>query len=130
MLFVASIGIAFWLYSNNMRRVLEIHRARAQAEAERTIVVSLFPDIVREQLLLEGAEAKNTALKNQARLKKFGDVPEDETSGSIPSRLTSEGLFGSKPIADYHPECSLMFADLKGFTAWREFGERAESLLC
>ena len=123
MLLVASIGIAYWMYANNMRRVIEIYQAKVQAEAERTIVANLFPENVRERLL-EGTEAKNLALKQQTR--SYGGIAGTKgshvrRSGSITQldsimgnknrkldqqpfdHLTSEGLFGSKPIADFHP---------------------------
>ena len=32
--------------------------------------------------------------------------------------LTSETIFGSRPIAELHPYTTVMFADLDGFTAW------------
>lgn len=119
MLFVASIGIAIWMYTN-MRRVVDIYKAKAEAEAERTIVANLFPENVRERLL-RGAEAQNAMNKEKARMKPFGRVP--EIASAVNDPLTSEGLFGSKPIADFHPEATLMFADLKGFTAWSSVRE-------
>ena len=32
--------------------------------------------------------------------------------------LTSEGVFGSKAIADFFPYTTIMFCDLVGFSAW------------
>jgi hypothetical protein len=120
MIFVASVGIAIWMYTN-MKRVVDIYRAKIQAEAERAIVANLFPENVRKRLL-QGAEAKNAALKERAQNKKLGIAPESRKYDN----LTSEGLFGSKPIADFHPEATLMFADLVGFTAWSSVREPSQ----
>lgn len=113
MLFVASIGIAIWMYTN-MRRVVDIYKAKQEAEAERTIVANLFPENVRERLL-RGAEVQNS-IQKKANGRKTGGLSGSAKHSFDP--LSSEGLFGSKPIADFHPEATLMFADLKGFTAW------------
>lgn len=120
MLFVASIGIAIWMYTN-MKRVVDIYKAKAEAEAERTIVANLFPENVRERLL-RGAEVQNARAKDHARLRQFGA----RTDRGSQDPLSSEGLFGSKPIADFHPEASLLFADLKGFTAWSSVREPSQ----
>lgn len=120
MIFVASVGIAIWMYTN-MKRVVGIYRAKVQAEAERAIVANLFPENVRKRLL-QGAEAKNAAIKERARNKRLGLAPQRKTYDN----LTSEGLFGTKPIADFHPEATLMFADLVGFTAWSSVREPSQ----
>lgn len=111
MLFVASVGIAIWMYTN-MKRMVDVYKAKAEAEAERTIVANLFPENVRERLL-RGTEAQNAIRKENAKLRQFGAIKEVHDDP-----LSSEGLFGSKPIADFHPEATILFADLVGFTAW------------
>lgn len=108
MLFVASVGIALWMHTN-MKRMVDVYRAKAEAEAERTIVANLFPENVRERLL-RGTEAQNAIRKGNAKMGGLRPVQDDP--------LSSEGLFGSKPIADFHPEATILFADLVGFTAW------------
>lgn len=121
MIFAASGGVAFWMLSN-MRRVIQIYQAKAQAEAERTIVANLFPSTVRSRLL-EGTEAKNAALKVKARAKRRRLSIGKSSEADMSDHMTSEGLFGSKPIADFHPEATLLFADLVGFTAWSSVRE-------
>eukprot|EP00522_Entomoneis_paludosa_P011404 CAMPEP_0172451244 /NCGR_PEP_ID=MMETSP1065-20121228/9354_1 /TAXON_ID=265537 /ORGANISM="Amphiprora paludosa, Strain CCMP125" /LENGTH=1163 /DNA_ID=CAMNT_0013203175 /DNA_START=91 /DNA_END=3582 /DNA_ORIENTATION=+ len=110
MIFLIGMGVSFWMYSN-MRRTVEIYRAKAQAEAERTIVTNLFPETVRERLV-EGAKAKNELIRRRARRRKA------KGSLNVSDHLTSEALFGSKPIADYYPAVTILCADLAGFTAW------------
>mmetsp|Transcript_17324 Transcript_17324/g.37811 ORF Transcript_17324/g.37811 Transcript_17324/m.37811 type:complete len:1145 (-) Transcript_17324:167-3601(-) len=110
MIFLIGVGVSFWMYSN-MRRTVEIYKAKAQAEAERTIVTNLFPETVRERLV-EGAKAKNEIIRRRARRrKKNGNL-------GVSEHLTSEALFGSKPIADFYPAVTILCADLAGFTAW------------
>ena len=92
--------------------MVDVYKAKAEAEAERTIVANLFPENVRERLL-RGTEAQNAIRKENAKLRQFGAIKEVQDDP-----LSSEGLFGSKPIADFHPEATILFADLVGFTAW------------
>ena len=120
MILLATFGIAIWMYTN-MKRVVGIYRAKVQAEAERAIVANLFPENVRKRLL-QGAEAKNAAIKERARNKRLGITP---NQGNY-DHLTSEGLFGSKPIPDFHPEATLLFCDLVGFTAWSSVCEPSQ----
>jgi hypothetical protein len=121
MIFLISVGIALWM-NTNMKRIVGIYKAKVQAEAERAIVENLFPENVRKRLL-QGAEAKNAAIKERARNKRLGLVVPETASYNA---LTSEGLFGSKPIADFHPDATLFFADLVGFTAWSSVREPSQ----
>lgn len=123
MILFAGLAVVFWSRSN-LTRMVEIYETKAkQAAAEQTIVASLFPENVRDRLI-QGAQAQNEEEKNRLTFrntnkKSSGSWLEDskDTARSI-DQHSSEGLFGSKPIADFHPEATLMFADLVGFTAW------------
>ena len=96
-----------------MIRMVEIYETKAkQAAAERSIVASLFPENVRDRLI-EGAQAQNEEENNKLTFRNTDKKP----STSV-DQHSSEGLFGSKPIADFHPEATLMFADLVGFSKY------------
>lgn len=116
MILFAGFAIIFWSRSN-LTRMIEIYETKAkQAAAERAIVASLFPENVRDRLI-EGAQAQNEEENDRlTRLQTFRNTVK-KPSRSV-DQHSSEGLFGSKPIADFHPEATLMFADLVGFTAW------------
>jgi len=113
MILFAGLAIIFWSRSN-LRQMVEIYETKAkQAAAERKIVASLFPENVRDRLI-QGAQAQDEEQnKRLTSLQAFRNTPSRPVD-----QHTSEGLFGSKPIADFHPETTIMFADLVGFTAW------------
>ncbi|GKZ01341.1 hypothetical protein MPSEU_001085100 [Mayamaea pseudoterrestris] len=72
-----------------------------RAEQTTAIVQSLFPKSVADKLIQETRDMDPLASKNQ-RLNKF--LSGDEQA--------------AKTIADLFPECTVLFADISGFTAW------------
>ena len=113
MILLCTLGVAVFLY-RNMRQMQDIHKAKNQAEAERKIIASLYPENV-VQRLLEDEKAKQQTLKEKAKNKGKvfdGKMP---ANGSGPSKNTvmmatdetnsngeaspSISLYGSKPIA-------------------------------
>jgi hypothetical protein len=81
------------------------------------IVSSLFPKNVRDRLMQTSIEkdksGSNAAFRN-SRLK------------SLMGEETNENAENSKPIADLFPNCTVMFADIAGFTAWSSSREPAQ----
>jgi hypothetical protein len=107
MILISSIGLTTFLFYNS-RSVFRIHEAKAAAEMERNIVSSLFPEKVITRLL-EDAETKKAAMKEKKLRRKLKRSPGSVTeSSSNEDKLTSEGLFGSKPIAEFHPQATIM----------------------
>ena len=90
-----------WLVERRQKLVL------TKAIQSTAIVSSLFPKNVRDRLLAPGAKEGNQRnLAPNQRLKTFlnnGDQSND---------------INSQPIADLFPHCTVMFADIAGFTAW------------
>lgn len=133
-IFIATGALSYWMY-NQMIRNNQMYELYIQAEAERNIVKSLFPSNVRDRLLQDAAKANGTTLKTvhggssadlngmsgnshkQYGAKKFGG-PGSGNSKNNAAALTSEKIYGSKPIADFFTDVTIMFADLVGFTAW------------
>ena len=74
------------------------------------IVSSLFPGQIRDQLLQQQKDVSSTVQRSHRTLKSAlvaGDAEEDK-----------DGITSAPPLADYFAECSVMFADIAGFTAW------------
>jgi class 3 adenylate cyclase len=76
----------------------------------------LFPSNVRDRLLADEEVGKKGFKPTKAKLKNFlndGD-------------MDNNGQQGSAPIADLFLECTVMFADIAGFTAWSSTREPSQ----
>jgi class 3 adenylate cyclase len=106
MVFIFTI-LMFLVYNRLVeKRQYLILRKAAHSTA---IVSSLFPKQVRDRLLQENDE--QTSLTSGNRLKKF--LSSDPNNNG----QATSSLFGSQ-IADLFPHCTVLFADIAGFTAW------------
>ncbi|CAB9511705.1 Receptor-type guanylate cyclase gcy [Seminavis robusta] len=124
LIFLASVLLAIWML-HNMQRSIEMNRIITQAAAEASIVTNLFPPNVRKRMI-EDAETKQKALratKSKDGVRNRNTLP---SSTIFRNTLTSEGVFGSKPIAELHPYTTVMVADLVGFTAWASVREPSQ----
>lgn len=70
------------------------------------VVASLFPKAVRDKLLNEGKGAQELTMGTKGRLKGF--MNGEEASNDINEQC----------MADLFANCTVMFADISGFTAW------------
>jgi hypothetical protein len=68
------------------------------------LVASMFPENVRERLMED-------ALHDDGKTSAF------DANGKASSSAVAGG-FKTRPIADFFPEVTIMFADISGFTAW------------
>uniref|UniRef100_A0A7S3KYZ1 Guanylate cyclase domain-containing protein n=1 Tax=Amphora coffeiformis TaxID=265554 RepID=A0A7S3KYZ1_9STRA len=87
-------------------------------KAKRThrIVASLFPKNIREQILNDDGEFRNGGMLGaKNNLKSF-----------VSGGMNENNLFGQMPIADMYPECTVMYADISGFTSWSSSREPAQ----
>jgi class 3 adenylate cyclase len=75
-----------------------------------TIVASLFPESVRDRLYMQQA----------ADASQSPDSILTKAKSSLLSSSTNAkaSVFGSAPIADFFPSCTVMFIDIANFTAW------------
>ena len=99
-IFVASLLLAFWIITN-MRRSIQMHRVITLAAAEAAIVADLFPANVRERMI-QDAKGRNAAAGIRRKEGEFLNNGKDKRLVDH-TQLTSEGIFGSKPIAEFHP---------------------------
>eukprot|EP00934_Nitzschia_sp_Nitz4_P001273 Nitzschia sp. Nitz4//scaffold289_size23394//2//2242//NITZ4_008474-RA/size23394-augustus-gene-0.42-mRNA-1//-1//CDS//3329545813//1273//frame0 len=117
--FLFSIGM-FFVYD----RLVERRQAMVLEKALQSsaIVSSLFPKNVRDRLMVGGSkgglarsEAVSTFRDRVMHRRRQGSsshpvVDANKENGSM--------MDDSQPIADLFPYCTVMFADISGFTAW------------
>jgi class 3 adenylate cyclase len=99
----------------------------------RAIISSLFPEKFRDRLLVNDADV-DTPQKDRT----FGEAVENKAMQPAKMRLKSFieeapkannadiSVMQTKPIADLFPHCTVLFADIAGFTAWSSEREPAQ----
>lgn len=118
------IAIGFFVYDLFVhKRNTKIVDAAAKSNA---IILSLFPAKVRDQLLAQRQWDTNT--KRKAKLL---SQPEEKNPNMIfhdSATLGGDALYSNSApaIADLFPECTVLFADIAGFTAWSSSREPAQ----
>ncbi|CAB9514382.1 Receptor-type guanylate cyclase gcy [Seminavis robusta] len=124
MIFVAALLLSIWMI-HNMRRSIKMHRILSEAAAEAAIVSNLFPPNVRERMIQDAKNRNNQVgvSRKEDIFLKDGDGQHRLSEKKLSNYLSSEGIFGSKPIAELHPYTTILFADLVGFTAWSSVRE-------
>ena len=107
------------------RLVQRRHRlVNTKAVESSAVVSSLFPEAVREQVVGIVEKSNTTEPSREYRTASAGRGWEKSptkaatTSGnSYYDRLAAE-LDSSAPIANLYPDCTVLFCDIAGFTAW------------
>lgn len=103
-------------------RLVERRQKLVMLKAQQTtaIVASLFPENVRERLMEQAAkkvEGRDSFVPGNRRLK--GYLNDNGAAEAVDN-------INSAPIADLFPHCTVMFADIAGFTAWSSTREPAQ----
>jgi hypothetical protein len=108
-------ALVFWCYDCFVK--CQVSAINSKAVESTAVVSSLFPANVRAQVV--GIVEEYNQGKHQRRGKgwKRADKTPGTYSHSKLERLASE-LDKSKPVAHLYPHCTVLFADISGFTAW------------
>lgn len=106
MIFIASLLLAVWMVHNSQKS-LEMHRVVTKAAAEAAIVTNLFPKNVRDRMLEDALAGSNHVTQGRNK-DAFLNTGKQFSSTKINPKLSSEGIFGSKPIAELHPYTTVM----------------------
>lgn len=127
MALIAHTLIAYdYLVERRQRKVI------STAVRSTAIISSLFPSVVRDRILPAEDEVHSHSHQQDMsktsnprnRLKSF--LNNGTTLGGSDEDSDTEPLFKSRPIAELFPECTVLFADIEGFTAWSSTRDAAQ----
>lgn len=101
------------------------HVVNTKAVESSAVVSSLFPEAVREQVVgivekcntTEPSREFNAASAGRGWEKSPTKAAAATSGNSYYDRLAAE-LDSSAPIANLYPDCTVLFCDIAGFTAW------------
>lgn len=111
-LFTVAMFYCYDFLVERRQRIL-MHKAKQTHQ----IVASLFPKNVRDRLL----DTANDTNKNSGGL-----LPANHRLRTFLNGQDDENRTGQAPIADLFPHCTVLFADIAGFTAWSSTREPAQ----
>lgn len=95
------------------------------AKRSTAIVSSIFPKNVRDQLM--GAPVQGNATKLRSLMNSTSEHNNNRFMDDSKGKEFSMDTLGSGgPIADLFPECTVMFGDVEGFTAWSSVREPSQ----
>ena len=100
------LTILFIAYDSSVERRQQ--KVLSSAVRSSTLVSSLFPSSIQEQLYNISVEKERVSQRTAS------DVENDEIVDAVEK---TQGFSGNA-IATLYPETTIMFADIKGFTAW------------
>jgi Adenylate and Guanylate cyclase catalytic domain len=109
-------ALAFLLYDFFVQRRQAI--VLATAKHTTAVISSLFPKKVRDMIL---EDAREQALNHTSprRASPFGSLPRSQLRSFLDEGNNCDHeVHNTKPIADFFPEATVLFADISGFTAW------------
>lgn len=113
-IFTAAVFILYdMMVEKRQRMVLDT------AKRSTAIVSSIFPKKVRDQLMSAPVQGNATKLRSMISGTKSLEESERSYQGG-----TAQHAGG--PIADLFPDCTVMFADVEGFTAWSSVREPSQ----
>jgi class 3 adenylate cyclase len=106
-LFTSFVFLAYDLLVERRQR-----KVMAKALQSGNIVSSLFPKAVRDRMY-----GKPSATQEKQRPEQAFNGKASQLTNMMDDELNND-ILSSEPVADLYPNCTVLFADLKGFTQW------------
>jgi Adenylate and Guanylate cyclase catalytic domain len=90
-------------------RLVTRRQEKTMASAIRSgkLVASLFPSSVVDRVMQDAQAGERVGKKKSSGAETSTDSKENE-----------QRFFKTRPIADFFPQCTIIFADISGFTSW------------
>jgi class 3 adenylate cyclase len=120
-------SLLFLVYDRLVERLKR--KVIKQAQRSNAIVNSLFPAEVQDRLYKAAEESRKSVSKAPKHLLQnfLSDADKQQQGITDPSANPIPGqAYKTKPIADLFLECTVMFADISGFTAWSSVREPSQ----
>lgn len=97
--------------------LVERRQRNVLAAAQRTnaLVGSLFPQAVRDRLYMQGNNIKGVNVEAAPKLRLKNFMANDNNAVAMVGGANGNA---AEPIADLFPNCTVLFADVSGFSAW------------
>lgn len=95
---------------SRMRAILK------SADENRALVASMFPEAFRDRLFLEQDETPVFSMGAPSKMRLKAMLGQEKKGNEEQSQ--DLGFLSAKPIADLFPHCTVLFADISGFSAW------------
>jgi class 3 adenylate cyclase len=108
-LFTSFVFLAYDILVERRQR-----KVMAKALQSGNIVSSLFPKAVRDRMYAKPNETQARQRPEQA----FNGKSTQLNSMMDDEQQAKNDILTSEPVADLYPNCTVLFADLKGFTQW------------
>jgi Adenylate and Guanylate cyclase catalytic domain len=115
--FITAAAYFFYDWWCVRRRHEKVVGTAAQSDA---IVSSLFPSTVRDRLYDDYCTQNANRYRTKSRLRSFMKDVTSEFDPQSKSDMADGDIiaYKTKPIADFFPDATVLFADIAGFTAW------------
>lgn len=132
MIFLTAVAYD-WLVQRRLKAAI------ASAMESGAVVSSLFPKQFREQLMKSkkgedpnkkdrvfGEKAEKKPIAIQPAKQRLKSIINDDAQTKEAAAKAELGMLESRPIADLFPNCTVLYADIAGFTAWSSEREPAQ----
>jgi len=120
-LFTSAVFLLYdWLVERRQKKVMK------SAMQTNAIVSSLFPSNVRDRLLNQNSGSAGNKKQIETTKNRMNTFMQDGKRPNGEGMSDAATGLDDRPIADLFPDCTVMFGDIAGFTAWSSTREPSQ----